>query len=242
MKTALWLPLLLLPLASPAPADELAELRSSLNLDGFRKAVTRLAEKYEDAYPRSAEHLLRIDAFEKQLAACGQDPQAISRLAEQVDRLRRQALVADHPRLACGKLLFIKRHTYQSSHYYTDYIDGCDDFAGNLCLFSLADDQVTELVPELEGGVFGRYDLSFDGRRIVFDYKPRQEAGFRIWEVGIDGRGLRQITFDPPDEAERIDKYRHPDLKQYAGRDVVYNHHTDDMHPCYLPDGRIAFI
>ncbi|MFH1267412.1 MAG: hypothetical protein ABIK89_16940, partial [Planctomycetota bacterium] len=47
---------------------------------------------------------------------------------------------------------------------------------------------------------------------------------------------------DPPDEEERIEKYRHRELKEWAGRPIVYNHHTDDMHPCYLPDGGICFI
>ena len=35
-----------------------------------------------------------------------------------------------------------------------------------------------------------------------------------------------------PDEAERIRKYKINEM---------YQHHTDDMHPCYLPDGGIAF-
>ena len=226
----------------PMSREEVADLRSKLNLEGFRKAVTCLAETYEDEYPQANAFFARIDAFEKELAQHGENPQAVEELAERVDRHRRQALVVEHPWLACGKLLFVKRYTYQSSHYYTDYIDGCRHFGGNLCVLSLADGKVTELVPQLEGGIFGRFDLSFDARRVVFDYKARQEAGFRIWEIGIDGKGLRQITFDPPDERERIERYRHAELKEYAGREVVYNHHTDDMHPCYLPDGRISFI
>ena len=90
-------------------------------------------------------------------------------------------------------------------------------------------------------GVVDRYDLSFDGRRIVFDYKPPQPEGFRIYEIGVDGAGLRQITFPPEDEDQRIATYctwSPAELQQDPWR---YGHWTDDMHPCYLPDGGIAF-
>ncbi len=133
------------------------------------------------------------------------------------------------------QLLFVKRYTLQSSHYYTDFIDGCRHFGGNLCLLSLRDGSVTELVPELSHGIFGRCDVSYDGKKIVFGWKEKIGVGFRIWEVNIDGTGLRQLTFPPADEQARIDKY-HLDWW------TTYTHHTDDMHPCYLPDGGICFV
>ena len=34
-------------------------------------------------------------------------------------------------------------------------------------------------------------------------------AGFRIWEVHADGTGLRQVSFPPPDEAEKAARWRH---------------------------------
>jgi hypothetical protein len=97
------------------------------------------------------------------------------------------------------------------------------------------DGSVKELVPELAHGIFGRCDLSYDGTRIVFGWKERIGVGFRIWEVRIDGTGLRQLTFPPEDEQARIEKYRLDWWKSYT-------HHTDDMHPCYLPDGGICFV
>ncbi len=132
-------------------------------------------------------------------------------------------------------LLFVRRYTFQSSHYYTDFIDGCRDFGGSLSLLSLQDGRVTDLAPELAHGIFGRCDLSFDGQRVVFGWKAELGSGFRIWEVGIDGSGLRQLTFPPEDEPERMARYQLNSCQ-------VYPHHTDDMHPCYLPDGRIAFV
>jgi len=134
------------------------------------------------------------------------------------------------------EILFVRRYTLQSSHYYTDFIDGCRHFGGNLCVLSLNDGSVRELAPELSHGIFGRCDLSFDAKRVVFGWKENLDVGFRIWEVEMDGTGLRQLTFPPADEAERIEKY-----KLNLGSKWVYKHHTDDMHPCYLPDGGICF-
>ena len=140
------------------------------------------------------------------------------------------------------KVLFVKRYTYQSSHYYTDFIDGCEKFGGNLCILDVETDKVKELVPSLSQGIFGRFDLSFDAKKIVFAWKEKRGVGFRIWEVRVDGSGLRQMTFAPADETERIKKYSQRHLNSWAGRPIQYFHHTDDMDPCYLPDGRICFI
>ena len=126
------------------------------------------------------------------------------------------------------KLLFIRRYTYQSSHIYTDHYDGSTMPGGNLCILSpvAPDGEVTELVPELRGGIIGNYDLSYDATRIVFSYKPSAHKGYRIFEVAVDGSGLRQLTHDEPDESRM---------------QALYRHGYDDLDPCYLPNGGIVF-
>jgi len=142
------------------------------------------------------------------------------------------------------KLVFIKRYTYHSSHFYTDFIDGCSRFGGNLCILDLGTGKVTDLIPEMRHGIFGRFDLHFSAHRIVFDWKEGEAKGFRIFEIDIDpvtGARMgapRQLTFPPDDESERIKKY---DNHQNGGTARMYYHQTDDMHPCYLPDGGIVF-
>ncbi|MDR3183219.1 MAG: hypothetical protein LBT89_09935 [Planctomycetaceae bacterium] len=146
-------------------------------------------------------------------------------------------------------ILFIKRATFQSSHYYTDFIDGSLIFGTELCLLNLKDGSVKNLVPSLASGIIGRCNLSFDAKKVIFDYKAKVGEGYRIWEVGIDGSNLKQLTFPPADEEERIAKYRmdkNNKISQtwanYRGHGAgVYFHHTDDMHPAYLPDGGFVF-
>jgi len=131
------------------------------------------------------------------------------------------------------KIVFVKRINYSANHYYTEYINSAWTPGGGLYVLSLKDGAVTELVPELNAGVVGRFDLSYDAKKIVFGFKKGPQEGYRIYEVGVDGDGLRQLTYPPENEEELVAKYR------VSGQ---YHHGTDDMHPCYLPDGGIAFI
>ena len=83
--------------------------------------------------------------------------------------------------------------------------------------------------PGSGNGFIGYMSLSFDATKVIFDYRANTNAAFRIWECNVDGSGLRQLTFAPSDEAQKAARYGES------------NYHTDDMHPCYLPDGNIMF-
>jgi hypothetical protein len=131
------------------------------------------------------------------------------------------------------QVAFVKRATYTSNHYYTEYINSAWLPGGNLCVLNLKSGKVRDLLPQMTNGVFERFDVSFDAKKIVFAWKRAAQEGYRLFEVGVDGRHLRQLTFPPPDEADLVRNYRvFPH----------YHHGTDDMQPCYLPDGGIAFI
>jgi len=137
-------------------------------------------------------------------------------------------------------LLFVKHDTYHSSHFYSDFIDGCSRFGSTICVLDLSTGTVRDIFSgKMTEGIFGRVDLSFDAKRIVFDWKASEWEGFRIYEANVDGTGLRQITFPPKDEPLRIKKY---DQSSYLRFAKIYHHQTDDLHPCYLPDGGIMFV
>ncbi|MDR3229436.1 MAG: hypothetical protein LBT53_08530 [Puniceicoccales bacterium] len=130
------------------------------------------------------------------------------------------------------KIVFVKRFTYNGNHYYTEFLNSRWMPGGNLCLLDLKAATVTALVPSLTGGVFGAFDVSYDAKRIVFAYKAAKDVGYRLYEVNADGTGLRSVTVAPADEAAIVARYK------IAG----YHHGTEDLDPCYLPDGGIAFI
>ncbi|MDP6636727.1 MAG: hypothetical protein QGG42_17645 [Phycisphaerae bacterium] len=143
------------------------------------------------------------------------------------------------------EIVFVKRFTYQSSHYYTDFIDGCKYYGGGLCRLNVKTGKVTDIVPKMNKGIFGRFDLSFDAKKIVFDWKADAQTGFYIYEVNVDGTGLRQLTFPPKNEESLKKKYKNhvgPNWCKHAMSFTSYKSATEDMQPCYLPDGGIAFI
>jgi cytochrome c553 len=122
-----------------------------------------------------------------------------------------------NPLLAFHKLVFAKRFTYDTSHIYTTYFDGSHRFGGNLyVLAQLKPTAVpTKLVAPLgDTGIYRDPDVSWDGTRVLFSFKKDAGAPCHIYEIGLDGSGLRQLT----------------------------NSEYDDVDPAYLPDGRIVFI
>ncbi|MDR3340939.1 MAG: hypothetical protein LBT25_12785, partial [Candidatus Symbiothrix sp.] len=57
------------------------------------------------------------------------------------------------------------------------------------------DAKITKLMPEEPlHGTFWRPDLSYDGKRVLFSFKPHNEKTFHIYEIGVDGKNLRQLT------------------------------------------------
>ena len=74
----------------------------------------------------------------------------------------------------------------------------------------------TRLMPqEPLSGAFWRPDLSFDAKKVLFCFMPHNEKAFHIYEINIDGTGLKQLT----------------------------GGHFDDLDPIYLQDGKhIMFL
>lgn len=213
----------------------------------LQAAVADLAAQFPATYAGAA-YQAQLDAFGQTLFAriLAEVEQGYAGgplpVAAALEALRHEFLVAQNPLLRNAKLLFVKRYTYDSMHYYDDHYNGVRQFGGNLCVLDLSDGSVRTVVPSLDGGVFDRYDLSSDGQRVAFGYRPARSEGLRIFAVGVDGTGLRQVTTAPADEAERVSRYSLYSAEARRQDPRLYGHWTDDMHPCYLPDGGLAFV
>lgn len=117
-------------------------------------------------------------------------------------------------------LVFVRRPTLNGNHVYTEHDEGQFRPGGGLSVLDLRTGAVRDIAHDFtRTGVVNRFDLSFDARRIVFDFKPSAHEGYRLYEVNVDGTGLRPLTAPDPSAPRK----------------------TDDMQPCYLPDGGIAF-
>jgi hypothetical protein len=83
---------------------------------------------------------------------------------------------------------------------------------GRLCRLNLRTGKQIVILDEPLGGVRDP-QVHYDGRKILFSYRPAGSPSFHLYEINIDGTGLRQLTGGP----------------------------DDDIEPTYLPDGGIMF-
>ena len=154
--------------------------------------------------------------------------------AQAVDLRRR--IIFSHPALDFDRLLLTKRPPPVLSAPGDNYFGRHNNTGPGLVIL---DDWKTGPSKEtvlLEGklppGCAMHPDLSFDAKRVVFayaDHTPdREHWQFFLYEIGIDGSGLRQITGTDADP-----------LAGAFGKQTVL---CEDYDPCYLPDGGFAFI
>jgi len=133
-------------------------------------------------------------------------------------------------------MLFVKRHAYFAGHIYDDYITWRP--GGGIYILenpweppekhrirAVIDPTTNETLGE---GVYRDAELSWDAKRVLFAFKGTQDGHTCIYEIGLDGQGLRRLT--NPDEDCAC-----PPQEDRTGR----GHH--DITPAYLPDGRIVF-
>jgi len=163
------------------------------------------------------------------------------RLFADVLAARRQVALAN-PLLDFDRLLFVKRHFLPGRMLEGNHM--CDQFFGFHAVagggvFVLenafrtgqaARDLLAHAVCEngrfrgrrLQAGAFLAPDVSFDGRTVLFAYTEGEPTRYRwterstyhIFKIDADGSGLVQLTDGP----------------------------VNDLDPCWMPDGRIAFI
>ncbi len=165
--------------------------------------------------PELADQLARLAALEAKLATLPADSPDALTLYLDVRRVKRQIMFA-HPAIDFSKLVFIdvpERYPHESMHRV--YPQAQLNCVRLLVLDGLhPGGEVRKLGEPLGPGWHWRPDVSFDGQRVLFCFRPASEKTFHLYEVGVDGTGLRQLT------------------------DADY----DDMDPIYLPDGGIAFM
>ncbi len=132
-------------------------------------------------------------------------------------------------------LLFVKRHSYTGIHIYDTYYKWPPGGGGIYVLENprapRAEWKIRTVIDgttqgTLGNGVYTHPELSWDATKLLFCYKDSAEGSTCIYEIGIDGQGLRRLT-DPT-----------PSCVNYKG----VNKGQHDLAPAYLPDGRIVLL
>ncbi|MBN2310275.1 MAG: hypothetical protein JXR94_14970 [Candidatus Hydrogenedentes bacterium] len=167
--------------------------------------------------PDLAAELERLDALEAALAAAGsQDAEAVTRLYLDVRRVKRRIAFVN-PAIDFTQVLFIDHPYTQGAEWPHEarHRNGMMAVPGGrlLVLDGLHPGGAIRKLAGPRPGSFWRPDLSFDATKVLFCYKPHDEKSFHLYEVGVDGSNLTQLTFGD----------------------------YDDLDPIYLPDGHIMF-
>jgi len=104
-------------------------------------------------------------------------------------------------------------HWYENfGHAITDASKAAYGAGGHLCKLDVGTGKVTALLNDPEGSVRDP-QVHYEGNKILFSYRRSGTAYYHLYEIDRNGNGLKQLT----------------------------DGSFDDLEPCYLPGGGIAF-
>lgn len=118
------------------------------------------------------------------------------------------------------EIVFAVRQRGKDGHWYANFsYYSYDDSkllygnGGKLCVKNFKTGRVTAILDDPDGGVRDPI-VHYDAKKILFSYRPGGTRHYHLYEINLDGTGLRQLTDGP----------------------------FDDIEPTYLPDGHIVFV
>ena len=216
---------------TPTVKGRLAHRRGPQTINFKKQKVTKIHIKFLSSHPNSP----NPGAAEIGVYAT---PITKKQLAEMLipANERTEASKAMRKELLAGKLgfkdiLLVKRKPLNISHVYVYHVEGFRP-GGGLYIYS-ADTGETKCIFDAGKGMITTADLSYDGKEVVFalrrgghvasnpvahiediSFYQDEKSNYQIFKIGIDGKGLKQLT---------------------TGK-------HNNLDPCWLPDGGIAFI
>ena len=117
------------------------------------------------------------------------------------------------------EIVFTVRQNGKDGHWYANFghwVNNPNRFMysnhGKLCRLNIRTGEVRVILDAPHGAVRDP-QMHYDGKKILFSYRKEGQHFYHLYEINIDGTGLRQITDGP----------------------------FDDIEPAYLPDGGIVF-
>ena len=187
----------------PSPSLGLDLSGGRTSFDSLRLAIRDLIATFGDRYPNGKQYLARLDALDPS------DTEAVQQLAQ-------EALLAN-PLLDFDRLLLIKRR---------GNLGLPQNWQGNCAMSGGFDNEIAVLSPVRPDGKLttvyrpekncfvGDVDLHWDAQRMLFSM-PGEHNRYQVFEIRVDGQGLRQVT--------------------------PTNTDIDNYDACYLPNERIVF-
>lgn len=143
-------------------------------------------------------------------------------MAHSFSSFENKHVISDNVKKALNgsNILFVERNQYARDHHntatlfqYGEINQDKFDPGSALRVLDVNTGTVNTLL-ESETGVIRDPEISYDGSKVIFSMRKGKSDFYHLYEINIDGSGLRQLTF-----AEGV----------------------SDIDPLYLPDGDIVF-
>jgi formylglycine-generating enzyme required for sulfatase activity len=193
--------------AKRKPKAPLAPAGPDITVESLERAIVDLSKTYPAKYSKGPAFLARLTKLK-----AAPDEAKLKALAY-------EALLAN-PVLNFDKLLLIKRasgNKFLVNNWLSNTAIKKTGHTNEIAVLSpiSPEGKITTIFTPENGSFVGDVDLHFDGTKMLFSM-PKEGKHWQIFEVGVDGKNLRQAT---PSE--------HTDVSNYD--------------PCYLPDGNIMY-
>ena len=190
----------------------------NLAIARVRAAVDDLSLTLAERYPRGKEFRSALDTMARGAERAGAE-ETIA-LSKEMEYLMREALLAN-PLVRGQPILYVARPPYKEDHHSTATMFQTGEintpsFRGGASLKSIhfGENAGTRTLIRVDEGIVRDPDVSFDGQRVLFSMRRDAADDYHLYEMKVDGSGLRQLTF---------------------GRGL------SDIDPIYLPSGEIVF-
>jgi len=210
--------------------DELSQIPEESSIKSLRLVIEDMINTYGSGYPKGETYLKEIDK-QLNLYQNAKDRQTRSEAMYALYSIRREALLSN-PVVCKNPILFVVRnqYLYDGDNCTTIFPiaehehngpgvgpSGPNPFVpgGALKMIDLKNGGKVTTILDCPDGVIRDPRVHWDGKKIVFSMrKNKYHDSYHIYEINIDGTGIRQLTF--------LDD-------------------VDDISPVYLPDDNIVF-
>jgi formylglycine-generating enzyme required for sulfatase activity len=193
-----------------------------VDVQALGRAIADLIATFGDRYPKGREFATRLETLLASMAAAQQakDGEKSLALSKDLLALQREALTAN-PLLDFERLLYVRRADKGNlglpQNWQGNSSVGRKGYDNRMDVVAMKDPggPVRTLYTPEDGRYVGDIEPHWDGKRLLFSM-PGENDRWQVWEIGTDGKGLRQVTSG-----------EQKDIDNYDG--------------CYLPGGRIIF-
>lgn len=206
---------------SPSRAQMLQALTQDINLPALRLMIHDLSKTFGSRYPNGAKYLAKIDDLAPRLqdiikGVGNGDAEAIEQAQDLISTVRKAHL--ENPLIDFDRLLVVRRSTSSPLGLPQNWQDNSSisktGYDTEIAALSIKTGALSTIFKP-DGRFVGDVDLHWNADRMLFSM-PDSGGCWQVWETGLDGGNLRQVTPGTDRDVHNFD----------AG---------------YLPDGRIVF-